>query len=114
MNRQLALKIVLVLVGLLFLALVYPLAIFMRQDPALSMMFSLYGVFLLLAIRNPAASRSLIAFTAWSSFAHAAVMGTQAWRNMISRGELIGVAVLVVIGAALIALAPAKQPAKPA
>ena len=117
MNRELALKIVLALVGLLFLALVYPLAIFMRQEPALSMMFSLYvtlGVFLLLAIRNPLASRSLIAFTAWSSFAHAAVMGTQALRNMISRGELIGVAVLVVIGAALIALAPAKQPTEPA
>jgi len=56
------------------------------------------------------ASRSLIAFTAWSSFAHAAVMGTQALRNMISRGELNGVAILVVIGATLIALAPAKQP----
>ena len=41
-------------------------------------------------------------------------MGTQAMRNMISRGELIAVAILVVIGAALIALAPAKQPAGPA
>jgi hypothetical protein len=112
MNRELALKIALVLVGLLFLALVYPLAIFMRQEPALSMMLSLYvtlGVFLLLAIRNPLANRSLIAFTAWSSFAHAALMGTQAMRNMIARGELIGVAVLIVIGVALIALAPAKQ-----
>jgi hypothetical protein len=113
MNRELALKIVLAVVGLLFLALGYPLAIFMRQDPALSMQFSLYvtlGVFLLLAIRDPSANRSLIAFTAWSSFAHAALMGTQAMRNMVARGELIGVAVLVVIGAALIALAPAKQP----
>ena len=36
-------------------------------------------------------------------------MGTQALRNMISRGELVGVAILVVIGVALIALAPAKQ-----
>jgi hypothetical protein len=117
MNRELALKIVLALVGLLFLALVYPLAMFMRQEPALSMMLSLYvtlGVFLLLAIRDPLASRSLIAFTAWSSFAHAAVMGTQALRNMISRGELIGVAILVVIGAVLIALAPAKQSTEPA
>src|SRR5271167_3937062 len=117
MNRELALKIVLVLVGVLFLGLVYPLAIFMRQEPALSMMLSLYvtlGVFLLLAIRDPSANRSLIAFTAWSSFAHAAVMGTQALRNMISRGELIGVSVLVVIGAALIALAPTNQTAEPA
>jgi hypothetical protein len=34
-------------------------------------------------------------------------------RYMISRGELIGVAVLVVIGAVLIALAPAKQLTEP-
>ena len=117
MNRELALKIVLALVGVLFVALLYPLAMFMRQAPALSMMMSLYvplGAFLLLAIRNPSESRSLIAFTAWSSFAHAAVMGTQALRNMISRGELIGVAVLVLIGAALIVLAPAKQSTEPA
>jgi hypothetical protein len=112
MNRELALKIVLAVVGVLFIALSYPMAIFIRQEPALSMMLSLYvtlGVFLLLAIRNPSASRSVISFTAWSSFAHAALMGTQACCNMVARGELIGVAVLVVIGAALIALAPAKQ-----
>ena len=113
MNRELPLKIILATVGLLFLALGYPMVIFVRQDPALSMMFSLYvtlGVFLLLAIRNPGANRSLIAFTAWSSLAHAALMGTQAMKNMVARGELIGVAVLVVIGVVLIALAPAKQP----
>ena len=112
MNREVALKIVLALVGLLFLASAYPLMLFVRQDPALSMMFSIYvtlGAFLLLAIRNPLANRSLIAFTAWSSFAHAAVMGTQALRNIISRGELAGVALLAVIGVSLIALAPAKQ-----
>src|SRR5271169_4802156 len=117
MNRQVALKVVLALVGLLFLALAYPLMMFVRQDPALSMMFSIYvtlGVFLLLAIRNPLASRSLIAFTAWSSFVHAAVMGTQALRNMVSRGELVGVVVLIVIGAALIALAPAPKRVVPA
>jgi hypothetical protein len=112
MNREVALKIALALVGLLFLALAYPLMVFVRQDPASSMMFSIYvtlGVFLLFAIRNPLANRSLIAFTAWSSFAHAAVMGTQALRNMISRGELVGVAILVVIGVVLIALGPPKQ-----
>jgi len=112
MNREFALKIVLALVGLLFIALGYPMVVFIRQEPALSMMFSLYvtlGVFLLLAIRNPSASRSLIAFTAWSSFAHAALMGTQAYRNIVVRGELIGVAVLAIIGAVLVALAPATQ-----
>jgi hypothetical protein len=112
MNRVLALKIALAVVGLLFVALGYPMVVFIRQAPALSMQFSLYvtlGVFLLLAIRNPSASRSVIAFTAWSSFAHAALMGTQACRNMVARGELIGVAVLVVIGVVLIALAPSKK-----
>ena len=109
MNRELALKIVLGLVGLLFTALIYPMLVFVRQEPALSMMLSLYvtlGIFLLLAIRNPSANRNLIAFTAWSSFAHAALMGTQALLHMIARGELIGVAVFIVIGVALIALAP--------
>jgi len=113
MRRERALKIVLVLVGLLFSATAYPMIAFVRQEPALAMMLSLYvtlGIFLLLAVRNPSASRSLIAFTAWSSFAHAAVMGFQAFRNMIARGELVGVAALVVIGVALIALAPPKQP----
>ena len=112
MRRERALKLVLVLVGLLFLALVYPLLMFVRQEPALAMMLSLYvtlGIFLLLAARNPSANRSLIAFTAWSSFAHAAVMGVQALRNLIARGELLGVAALIVIGGALIVLAPAKQ-----
>lgn len=114
MNREGALKILLTLVGVLFVALVYPMVIFLRQDPALSMMLSLYvtlGVFLLLAVRNPLANRSVIAFTAWSSFAHAAVMGGQALRNIVARGELIGVAVLIVIGIALLALAPAKPTA---
>jgi hypothetical protein len=116
MNRQVALKIVLAFVGVLFLLLAYPLIIFARQDASLSMMFSLYvtlGVFLLLAIRDPLASRSLIAFTAWSSFAHALVMGTQAMRNIVARGELWGVLALIVIGVALLALAPAKQRAAP-
>jgi hypothetical protein len=111
MNRERALKIVLVLVGLLFLALVYPLMMFVRQEPALAMMLSVYvtlGIFLLLAARDPSANGSLIAFTAWSSFAHAALMAVQAFRNFIARGELVGVGVLIVIGVALIVLAPPK------
>ncbi|QNI33720.1 hypothetical protein H7849_07305 [Alloacidobacterium dinghuense] len=117
MNRELALKIVLGVVGVVFLALVYPMVVFVRQEPALSMMLSLYvtlGIFLLLAIRNPSAHRSLIAFTAWSSFAHAALMGTQALCNMIAHGELIGVGVLIVIGITLIALAPAASSSRSA
>ena len=37
-------------------------------------------------------------------------MAGQAFANLIARGELIGSAVLVVIGVALIVLAPAEQP----
>src|SRR6202171_4764753 len=112
MRRERALKIVLVLVGFLFLALVYPLIIFARQEPALAMMLSVYvtlGIFLLLAARNPSANGSLIAFTAWSSFAHAALMAVQAFRNFIPRGGLMGWGVLVIIVVAVIVLAPAKQ-----
>lgn len=117
MHREKALKVVLVLVGLLFVAGVYPLTVFFSREPALAMMLSLYvvlGVFLLLASRNPAGNRSLIAFTAWSSFAHGVVMGTQAYLNIVQRGELIGVAALFVIGIVLIALAPTRHKEKPA
>ena len=115
MWRERTLKTLLVLVGLVFSALIYPLMMFFRQEPALAMMLSVYvtlGIFLLFASRNPFANRSLIAFTAWSSFAHAAVMGVQAYRHLIARGELIGVAVLIAIGLALIVLAPEKQAAE--
>jgi hypothetical protein len=113
MNRERVLKIVLVIVGVLFVAAVYPLAM-MPKEPALEMMFSVYvtlGVFLLLAARNPAANRSLIAFAAWSSLIHAATMMVQVYFKMIAKGELIGVAVFVVIGLLLILLKPAKTSA---
>src|SRR5271157_3472617 len=112
MNRERALKVVLVVVGLIFSALIYPLTMFVRQEPALAMTLSLYvtlGIFLLLAARNPSANRSLIAFTAWSSFVHAILMAGQAFANLIARGELVGSVVLVIIGVSLIVLAPAKQ-----
>jgi hypothetical protein len=111
LGRERALKVVLVVVGVIFCALVYPLTMFVRQVPALAMMLSLYvtlGIFLLLAARRPSANRSLIAFTAWSSLVHAGLMGTQALCNMVQPGELWGVAALFVIGIALIVLAPAR------
>jgi hypothetical protein len=121
-NREGALKVVLVVVGLLFVATVYPLLMFLWQphetEAALPMMLSLYvtlGVFVLLAARNPSAHRSLIAFTAWSSFAHAAVMVVQSVQMASERVHLlIGVAVLAVIGLALVLLAPLKPSMQPA
>ncbi len=115
MHRERALKIVLMIVGLFFTAGVYPLAISLwqaNQSEYMEMMLSVYvtlGIFLLLAVREPSAHRSVIAFTAWSSFAHAAVMVVQAFHNARGRQELlIGSALLVVIGLALIVATPAK------
>lgn len=110
MIRERALTVVLILVGLLFCAAVYPL-VAMRLEESLRMMLSVYatlGVFLLLASRNPSANRSLIAFTAWSSFAHAGVMAVQVYLSLIPRSEGFGVLALGIIGVVLIALAPAK------
>src|SRR6266571_4995268 len=91
-----ALKVVLVVVGLLFVATIYPLLMFLWQphpaEAALTMMMSVYatlGVFVLLAARNPSAHRSLIAFTAWSSFAHAAVMVVQSFQMPSERVHLL-------------------------
>jgi uncharacterized YccA/Bax inhibitor family protein len=68
------------------------------------------GIFLLIAVRNPSAHRSLIAFAAWSSFAHAVVMSVLGFEIASERtGFLIGSAVLVAIGVALIVLASGKQ-----
>jgi hypothetical protein len=104
MNRERALKVVLVLVGLLFLAGVYPVtnSLWHANQSMYTddMMLSLYvalGIFL------------LIAFAAWSSFAHAAVMAVMAFQKASERRDLlIAVAVLAIIGVALILLAPAK------
>ena len=118
MNRERVLKVVMVLVGLLFSAGIYPITTILWQRNQSqygdAMMLSLYftlGIFLLVAVRNPSAHASLIAFAAWSSFAHGAVMAVLAFQIPSERGELlVAVAVLVAIGVALIALAPAKRP----
>jgi hypothetical protein len=110
MIRERALKVVLVIVGLLFVATVYAI-VQLREDETLQMMLSIYvtlGVFLLLAARNPSANRGLIAFTAWSSFAHASVMAVQSLHNVGERVHLlVGTLAFAVIGVALTALAPA-------
>jgi hypothetical protein len=117
MWRERVLRIVLVVVGLFFSAAILPL-IWGLRDPAGSdtgdtMMMSLYltmGIFMLMAVHRPAEHRSMIAFVAWSSFAHAVTMGTQGLEIPAQRnGFLIGSGVLVVIGLVLIVLAPAKK-----
>ena len=118
MNQERVLKILLVFLGLLFTAVIIPLVTSSslwhatQSEDVEAMMLSLYvtlGIFLLIAARNPSANRSLIAFTAWSSIAHAAVMVLQSIQNPAARGQLLGASgFLVVIGVALIAFSPAK------
>jgi succinate-acetate transporter protein len=112
MIRERALKVVMVVVGLLFIAGVYPLVMFFSQEPPVAMIMSIYvtlGIFLLVAARDPAANRSLIAFAGWANVAHSAVMAIQEYRHVIARQELMGVIVFAIVGVALIALAPGKQ-----
>lgn len=112
MSRERTLKVVLVLVGLLFVAGVIPLTMFFSREPAVPMIMSIYvtlGIFLLLAARNPAENRSLIAFAGWANLAHAGLMAVQEYRNVIQRQELVGVVVFAIVGVLLIALAPQKQ-----
>src|SRR2546428_3012139 len=118
MIRERALKVVLVLVGLLFVAAIYPVATDLwhpgpPDDTGDTMMISLYftpGVFLLVAARQPSSHRSLIAFPPWSGFAHAIVMTILGFHIPSDKVDFsIGSAVLVGTGVALLALPPAKE-----
>lgn len=115
MGRERLLKIVLAIVGLLFTAGVIPLMMFFSQEPGVAMIMSIYvtlGIFLLLAVRDPAANRSLIAFGGWANLAHAGLMAAQEYRHVIERQEFAGVIVFAIVGVVLVALAPAKQSVK--
>jgi len=73
--------------------------------------YATLGVFLLLASRDPGKYRSLILFAAWSSIVHGVVMGIQALIDVTERTHLVGdVPALVIIGVAMLALAPRSAP----
>src|ERR1700747_2781708 len=112
MHRERALKIVLVIVGFLFTGGLVPLTMFFSREPAVPMIMSIYvtlGIFLLLAVRDPSANRSLIAFGGWANLAHAGVMAAQEYRNVIERREILGGVHFAIVGLLLVALAPAKS-----
>ncbi|MES2219758.1 MAG: DUF6632 domain-containing protein [Acidobacteriota bacterium] len=122
MKRERMLQIFLIVLGLLFLALIY----FLYKDlwhanwlvenhnevePMFLSIFIVLGPFLLVAARNPSAHRSLIAFTAWWCLAHAAVMAIQtrqAWSRGIHR-DFKDVVIVGVIGLILLALLPRRR-----
>jgi competence protein ComGC len=83
-----------------------------QSDYGDQMMLAVYfvlGAFLLLAVPNPAAHRSPIAFTGWGTRAHDAVMAVQAYQLKQLRFELIPLLGVALLCIALIALLPPRQ-----
>ena len=123
MKRERVLQIVLVLVGLLYLAWAIPLFqslwrsswLEQRQDafPMFMSVNTVLGVFLLLAVKQPARHRSLIAFGAWSTLAHAftmLIMSVEAWSHGMHRKDSPQDIVIVgAIGVLLLAVLPARE-----
>jgi len=124
-KRERALQIILAIVGLLYVALLYPLYTDLAHsswlvvqnnneiEPMFLSFFISLGVFLLLAARKPSEYRSLIVFAAWQSIAHSFVMiieTVEAWSHGMHR-NFIDVVVTGVIGVVLLAFVPAKQTA---
>lgn len=115
MSRRQLLQAALVLFGVVF-CLIYPLAIvwpsgwaWHEGPPASShyfvMIVGVYatlGLFLIRAARDPAANRSLIEFTIWSSVVHAAIMAVQSYTDPMRMGHLTGdVPALVLVALVL-------------
>jgi hypothetical protein len=100
-GRTRYLRIAMVLVGVIFLAGIYPLTIIWPsgwvwhtgQSHYLPMILGVYatlGVFLLIASRKPLENLSLIWFTVWSSIVHGGIMAVQAIKNPDQIGHLWG------------------------
>jgi len=118
-------QVILGLVGLVFVALVYPLwsdlwhANWLVQmndnecEPMFLSFFVALGVFLLLAVKNPSAHRSLIAFAGWWSVFHATVMAVQTVQSS-TRGihrDYKDVVIAGIVGALLLAVTPTEREA---
>jgi hypothetical protein len=117
-NRLKYLRIALILVGVIFLAGIYPLTIIWPSGWMWCTTYSDYpmmivgvyatlGVFLLVAARNPLENLSLIWFTVWSSVVHAAIMAVQSFEGPANHGHLLGdVPALLFVAVLLAALTP--------
>jgi hypothetical protein len=121
-NRERMLRVVLVLVGLAFIAGLYPLMMYLwpggwrwqphqlEYEQMILGVYATLGIFLLIASRRPFENRSLIAFTGWSTLVHAGIMAVQAATNTMERGHLLGdVPALIIMGVALLVLMPQKR-----
>jgi len=105
------------LLGLFYVALIYPLYTDLAHskrllemknecEPMFLSWFIALGPFLLLAAKKPSSHRSLIAFAACQSLAHASVMTiqtVQAWKHGVHR-DFTDVVITGLIGGILLAL----------
>ena len=120
-TREKLLKIALVAFGVIFF-FIYPMGMIWPSGWVwhggegsyyLQMICGVYAVlggFLIAAARNPAANRSLISFTVWSSVVHALIMGAQAFGDGHEHGHLVGdVPALLLVAAVLWYLSPAER-----
>jgi hypothetical protein len=122
MTQDRPLRIALLIVGLIFLVGLLPLTIvwpagFMwepRQSEYEQMIIGVYavlGIFLIIASRDPAANRSLIWFTVWSSLIHGLIMLAQALRDPVERPNLMGdVPAMILIAVVLAVLMRGAKP----
>jgi hypothetical protein len=123
-KRERLTQIVLVIVGLVNLALIYFLYMDLRHstwllkgkneiEPMFLSFFIPVGVFLLMAARRPSEHRSMIALVAWWNISHGVVMAIQTVEARIHgvHRDFTDVVVVIVIGAVLLALLPAKREA---
>lgn len=117
-TREQSLKIALVVIGVLFF-LVYPLSMIWPSGWIwhggegiyyLQMICGIYavlGIYLIAAARNPAAYRSVISFTVWSSVVHAAIMAAQMYSDPRETGHIIGdIPALLIVAGVLWYLSP--------
>jgi len=121
-KRERLTRIVLVIVGLLNLAIIYPLYMDLRHsswlleqknevEPMFLSFFIPVGVSLLVAARRPSEHRSMIALAAWWHISHGVVMAIQsveAWIHGVHR-NFTDVIVFLVVGGVLLALLPPKR-----
>jgi hypothetical protein len=121
-KRERLTQIVLVIVGLVNLAVIYPLYLDLRNSswllerksevhPMFLSFFIPVGVFLIMAARRPVEHRSMIALAAWWHISHGAVMAVQtieAWIHAVHR-NFADVILMLVIGGVLLVLLPAKR-----
>jgi hypothetical protein len=118
------LRVVLILVGLIFIFAVYPLMTALwpsgwrwspNQPQYEQMILGVYatlGVFLLIASRNPVRHLSLIWFTVFSSLVHAGIMAVQALQMPSEHGHLFGdVPALFVVAILLAVFTPRGEDA---